>query len=534
MSCSIKRILQFNEAVNFGEIIVLDALDNIITGECMYSWSSAGVCWTNWVDYNTYKNLMRVFEGDYFLRILLFGSFSKVSINGLFTKCYSICIDSTSEFLKDFCGEEVLFQPYANLDCALLLQQQLADSIICMLGIPIFYFQTAPREDSADYTFKEFTLHDVVAVKQLKLMIQDGTMPSSNPKLNDFDFDWETDWETELSKTQFAKAFGDTSFPKNNDFIYIPMMKRMWQVNAAYDEKSEGLLWRSTTWKLSLVKYNDSTNIDNGNFDGIIDNWLTNTYDDIFGELENNEQERETQTFQTQSPTYAATNLYNIFNEDAVRKQYTKDSIDILDKFYCHRNNIIARNIYYPKSIDSTIIYQKGICGESGTIMFIIDIDNDIDIEKNILEFGNIHIKYSGENHSISVGDLSYNLDKGVYIIIYKWNRDNYTTELNIYQQKYNTDIPKYKLRPESYYFDFENPQCELVGVYNNDYNMTKQEQCKILPYPVKMSNIRYYNNVLDLKESVKESIKYTTDNSKCVFNDLARPILSGHGYAVK
>ena len=32
------------------------------------------------------------------------------------------------------------------------------------------------------------------------------------------------------------------------------MMNRMWDVNAAYDEKNEGLMWRSTTWKLQLVK----------------------------------------------------------------------------------------------------------------------------------------------------------------------------------------------------------------------------------------------------------------------------------------
>ena len=157
--------------------------------------------------------------------------------------CLNILYNSTKDFLKDFCGDPNLYQPYNNLDCALLLQQQLADSIICMFGIPIYYFRTVPREDTADYTFKEFTLRDVVAVKQLKLMIQDGQMPSSNPKLTDFDFDWETDWETELSKTQFAKAFGDNAFPKSNDFLYIPMMKRMWEVNAAYDEKNEGLMW---------------------------------------------------------------------------------------------------------------------------------------------------------------------------------------------------------------------------------------------------------------------------------------------------
>ena len=51
-----------------------------------------------------------------------------------------------------------------------------------------------------------FTEASLAAAKiSVKIMIEDGQMPSSNPKLNDFDFDWEVDWDTEISKTQFAK-----------------------------------------------------------------------------------------------------------------------------------------------------------------------------------------------------------------------------------------------------------------------------------------------------------------------------------------
>lgn len=536
MSCGIRRILQFQEAIRYQEVKVVDSLGNDITMQCQYSWSSDGVCWTNWVDYNEYKRITSNYESDFYLRVLLFGSFDRISLGGIYTKCYNICLDATLAFLQDFCGDENLFQPYNNLDCALLLQQQLADSIICMLGLPIYYFRTSPKEETADYTFKEFTLHDVVAVKQLKLMIQDGVMPSSNPKIGDFDFDWQIDWETELSKTQFAKAFGDNAFPKAKDFLYIPMMKRMWQVNAAYDEKAEGLLWRSTTWKLSLVKYNESTNIDNGDFEGIIDNWLINTYDETFGELERAEQEREVGADPISSPVFAATNLYNIFNEDAVRKQYTKNDISIIDKFYCHNNNVISRNIYNPKNQNACIVYQNGICGESGTISFIIDIDKIISADKIILNFGpiNLYIKSQKNNYILGIDNLKYELDKDVYIVIYRWNRDNFTTELNIYKQIYDKSIPIYKLRPESYHFDFENPVCELTEVYNNDFILNSPEMCKIFPWPLKMTNIKYYNRYLGKEEIIKESLKYVTKNEKCVINDLARPILSGHGYDIK
>ena len=44
----------------------------------------------------------------------------------------------------------------------------------------------------------------------------------------------------------------------------------------------------------------------------------------VTGNIENIEQERESQTTQVTLPMFAATNLYDIFMEDSVRKQYTK------------------------------------------------------------------------------------------------------------------------------------------------------------------------------------------------------------------
>lgn len=541
MNCSIKRILQIKEAIQFQPIQLFDENGLDITINSRYSWSSDGICWTSWTSYDNYINICKNIESDFYIRILLTGSFSKILLNEYETKCYSICLDNSQEFLKSFCDNENLYQPYNNLDCALLLQQQLSDSIICMFGIPIYYFKTEPKLDSVDYTFKEFSLHNVVDVKQLKLMIPDGQMPSSNPKLNDFDFDWEIDWETELSKTQFAKAFGDEAIPNSHDFIYIPMMKRMWEVNSAYDEKNEGLMWRSTTWKLALVKYNDSNSVDTNNFEGLIDDWIINKYENTFGKIEKIEQERETGYAQVETPTFSATNLFDIFMEDAVRKQYTKQDISILDKIYCHNNNVVARNIYKFRNDNGCITYQNGICGESGTIMFILETGGHLNgvLDKDIMNFGPIDIQlaYIEDKQKFMVGchELYTEIDPfSTYLVMYKWNRDNVTTELCVYKYTHKQNIPLYLLKPEMYYFDFENPICEIVGKYDNDYIIDSPTGCQIHSYPVMVTNVKLYNTYLDYHESVKESIKYTTKNENCIICDLARPINSGHGYAVK
>lgn len=538
MSCGIYRIIQLKDAIQSSNIIVFDGeVDKTL--DCQFSWSTDSVCWSGWTNYENYLHITKCIETDFYLRIRINFGLSKLIINDCLTNNYNISIDASNVFLQDFCGETNLFQPYNNLDCALQLQQQLADSIVCMFGIPIYYFKTSPKKTTGDFTFKEYVLHNVDSVKQIKLMIKDGQMPSSNPKLTEFDFDWETDWETEISKSQFAAAFGDNAIPMYGDFIYIPMMQRMWDVNAAYDEKNEGLMWRSTTWKLSLVKYSDSTAYNKNDFDEFIDNLIPNTYENTFGQYEELEQERESQTAQISSPMFAATNLYDIFMEDAIRKEYTKNDVTIIDKQYSHRANVTARNMYRFKNENGCITYQKGICGEDGTFMFIFETPGSLDnaIERDIIQFGNLRIKlnFINKKYSITCNDLTAYLETfKSYLCVIKWNRSNFTTSMELYDYKHREDIPIYKLRPEMYWFDFENPIYSEISNYNDDLCTSEPLPCQIHSYPVQLTNIKYYNKYLDNKETFTEAVKYSTSHENCIINDLARNIISGHGYAVK
>ena len=551
--CPLKRIITFKEAVVYGPVKVVDELDVDVTLECMFSWSTDGACWTSWVNYTQYMTLAKNLESDYFLRILISGGLKSVYYNNILTNCYNICFDNSNVFLKDFCEGTNLFQPYTNLDCALELQQQMADSVVCMFGIPIYYLRVTPNPESVDYTFKEWTLHNVVDIKQLKLMIPDGQMPSSNPKLTDFDFDWEVDWETELSKSQFAKAFGDTAFPKQRDLVYVPLMKRLWEVNSAYDEKNEGLLWRPTTWKLALVKYNEKTNVDKGDFSDLIDGWLVNKYDETFGEKEREEQARESGADQLSAPRFAATNLYDIYMEDAIRKEYTKNDITIQDKLYCHHNNITARNIYRFRNENGCVTYQKPICGPSGWLSFIVETPGSIpDLEeKNILEFGELKVtvRFVDDKFYLKWGPLTATLEPfSTYMVVLKWDGNNKTVDFAVYPYEHQ-DMPVYLLKPDMYWWDFEHPTAQMVGDFNKSFDVSFstmsadghynedwsiEGECQIHPWPLSMTNIKYYRGWMSDEDILKECIKYTTNHEQCVINDLARPITDGHGYAVK
>ena len=99
------------------------------------------------------------------------------------------------------------------MECALSLQQKLAETVACLFGIPCYYFKVDGVKSSEGITFKEYCLKSVTSVKQIKLMVKDGTMPSSNREFADFGLDFNTDWETEITKVMFPNAFGNDVQP---------------------------------------------------------------------------------------------------------------------------------------------------------------------------------------------------------------------------------------------------------------------------------------------------------------------------------
>lgn len=540
MNCAIKRIIQIDVPISWNPIRIIDNNGIDVSETSLYSWSTDNICWTNWTNKKTFDEIGKTLQTDIFLRILIFGGFSELQINNLVTDCYHISLYNENPFAQSFCDNENLFQPYNNLDCALQLQQQMSDSIICMFGIPCYYFKVSAKENTADYTFKEYLLHSVEDVKVLKIMVQDGEMPSSNPQMSEFDFDWENEWEVEISKTAFARAFGDTAYPKNMDFIYVPLMKRMFDVNSAYDEKNEGLMWRSTTWKLMLQKYNENTNVDTDNFEDIIDNFIVNYHEDVFTKKALVEQERQTGTNQMESPLFASTNTVNLFLEDAVRESMTvTEKNNIVAVPVNNGTMIVARNFYNFANADSTIVYQNGYCGESGTISFIISPRFETSpFERQIISVKDLIIKYnqvsSGEP-LVSFGPLSTKLEPTkIYLVICKWNRGTQTTSMEVYENKVDESIERWRIRPEMYKFDFVNKVYYSTGPYNNDYRTVETVPVIIRPYGCLFTNFKLYENYLNEEEAIKESLKYSTTNMSCVINDVARPLENGHGYVVR
>lgn len=145
------------------------------------------------------------------------------------------------------------FKPY-QVDSAVGMFKELSFYTNKMFGHEVVYFRTVPESDSGDFIFKEWTLFKNVDRKCLKVMVPKNQFPSNNPKFTEFGLDFELPFEIHLDHRYFQSIFGNGSHPRHRDFLYFPLLNRMYEVTGSYLHR--GFMMAPTYWKVSLQKYN--------------------------------------------------------------------------------------------------------------------------------------------------------------------------------------------------------------------------------------------------------------------------------------
>lgn len=535
-SCTPPQIINLTYAVNdISNIEVWNNCEAYDNETLTWSYSLDNVCWSCYLSYNEILKNTIDLDTDFYIRIKVNGLVSKVLIDGVETQNYKCSIATGFNFVS--CDGSVtsysnLYNPYLNMECALSLQQYLTDSVTCIVGIPIYYFKLSGNKGSKDLTFKEYALMDVESVKQIKLVVPDGQMPSSKPEFTDFGLDWQADWETEVSKSMFATAFGNNAQPTEGDLIYIPMMKRMWMVNEAYEEKNEALMWNATTFKLALVKYQEKGSVDLGNTEDLVNSFVKNKYEDLFGD-EENVASNETST---RNPVYKSNNLYPIYESDAVRKYITVDYIKFNDNNYIYYRGTLISDMFYSFSdTDAKIIYQKTFCGNSGSCSFIIKTYTS-DLEVSFINIGSIQLclKYSDKK---SILYLSNNENIKVelhnnetYFVYLRWSKDLKIVELSASIYTYPEGIPLYKLQPYHYIFDIDN--ClKSTGKWDIEFSQETNQEVYIEGFSGIMSNFKLFDIYVD---DVNDLLQMYPNHQHLIINDTARKLIDLNGLELR
>ena len=525
-SC-ISQILNINDYA-FNDISSLKLFDDCGNeydlSKFEFSYSLDNVCWTCYMKYDEFMNVIVDLRQDFYLRIRLSGIVSKIEIDNENFTSYSTTIDSSLTLSSDNQSSN-LYNPYINMDCALSLYQQLTEMVSNVTGIGCYYFKLAPSAKSKDITFKEYTLMDVSAVKQVKLIIADNQMPSSKPEFSDWGLDFSTDWEVELSKSSFATAFGNTAKPMEGDLVYIPMMKRMWMVNGAWEEKKDVFMWTSTTFKLTLVKYQEKDSVDLGESEALVNSFVKNKYEDLFGDNTSNNAEFES----VNNDNGYIGKLYNIYEADAIRKALNIDQMEINENSLYHKGTLISdmQYVFNGLSMCKQIEYQYKFCGDNGSMAFIFTSQPNI-IKYDFIVIGNLVIKISQKENKVvlynenSQAKLVLENNK-TYFVYLRWSKQLNIVEFGAAQYTYNESIPLYKLQPSQYYFDFDN-SIKSIKKYNIEMAVAEKSQITINNFKGTFTNFKIFNSYVN---ELTELLQMYPTHNNLIVNDTARKIVS-------
>ena len=173
------------------------------------------------------------------------------------------------------------FRPY-EVGSAVGMFQELSYYTNQLYGHQVVYFRTLPELDSADYVFKEWTLYKNVDRKCIKVLVPKNAFPSNAPKYTEFGMDFQLPFEIHLDHRYFQSIFGANSEPRKRDFLYFPLINRMFEIQGSYLHR--GFMMSPTFWKIQLKKFNP--NIDmllKDETRHFLDNVITNS-EQLFGD----------------------------------------------------------------------------------------------------------------------------------------------------------------------------------------------------------------------------------------------------------
>lgn len=534
------QVAQLSLAVNsISDLKVLGCNSSPYSEDCLQvSWSFDGVNWSCFASWEDAEKVLVDTKSDFYVKVKVSGVITDVTDDGE-------SVDYTTSIAQGLqlpsCGSsQNAYNPYSGLTSAIALQQSLSDSVACMIGIPIYYFKLKPDSNSKDITFKEYTLMNVEDVKQIKLIVNDGQMPSSKPEFSDFGLDWQTDWDTEISKTMFATAFGNTAQPMEGDLIYVPMQKRMWMVNEAYEEKNGSLMWVNTTFKVSLVKYQEKGSVDLGDMQDTVDALVQTKYEDLFGDQEGLDSGVEG----TESPSYSPNTMYPVYESDSTRKYVTSEGTSFVDCQLWQRGTMVSDRCYKfdPSALarlDNKIVYQRKYCGEEGSSSIILGLNGMYDYDSEVMKIGSITVRVKMTDRRIKVSidncqGCSVYLPKqdasitdNHYFIWVRWSKKRDMTELGVAEYTYPSSIPLYKLQSAHYRFDTDNPVAHKVCKYDIEMIVDKKEEVIVSGLPGTLTNFKLFDVYVD---NLGELLQQYPTSQHLLVNDTCRKIIDLQG----
>jgi hypothetical protein len=356
-----------------------------------FRWSQTGGSFSEFAELNKTSNIGDLFNLDFNGSLPLYldlkaevsalsggNALSLISITyttetteGIVEACPNFCVECLDPFAMDGCANIIveecndnLFNPY-NLSKSTKFIKQISGLVNNIFGHEVNYFRTEPDMRTEDVTLMEYSLHNVVDNQTIKILVPGNEFPEESITFDIFGMDF-ADFEIHITQEEFDRAFGErdsdgnlikSRYPRSKDYMYIPIINRMYEVHtiALADEFNK----TNSYWRVMLKKYQERTSVSKNEFDAATD-VLTTGVEEIFGERQREEQEKDTnpQQFKTVISAY----------KDGIRKFYNK-ALEIIDFDLKNRWTVVSKNYYDLTKIaenEIAIEYEENSSLETG------------------------------------------------------------------------------------------------------------------------------------------------------------------------
>lgn len=309
------------------------------------------------------------------------------------------CSDEKCESI--IVNRDPTFRPY-EVNSAIGIYQDMSYFTNQLYGHLVVYFRTLPESDSGDYIFKEWTLYKNVDRKCIKVMVPKNVFPSNAPKYQEFGLDFQVPFEIHLDHRYFQSIFGADSEPRKRDFLYFPLLNRMFEIQGSYLHR--GFMMTPTFWKIQLKKYNPN-----------IDMLLK---DETRHFLENVIQSAETLFEEDVNATTADSTMPNQYSTisttfDASRKSIHPD-VRIRPLTYTYNFANLIENYYDLSTIPlSELAYE--VFDESPLLSTSMVVENLSSLNEKVIQKNDVVLAYQGSgiysawrNGALTAGDKNY------------------------------------------------------------------------------------------------------------------------------
>lgn len=268
--------------------------------------------------------------------------------DGQIESCPQFCVECTDPFAFDGCANiEVecdtnLFNPY-NLNKSVNVYKQLVGLTSDIFGHSVQYFRTEADARTKDVTLMEYSLFNVVDKKDLKILVPDNEFPEEAATFDIFGMEF-AEFEIHIVAEEFEKVFGKGKKPRSKDYMYIPLINRMYEVSSL--SLADEFNHTSSYWRVKLVKYQDRSAVLKNEFEVATDTLFTGV-EEVFGEEQKAEQEKATnpQQFQTVTTAY----------RDGIRG-FIDQSLSIVDYDLKNRWTVVSKNYYDLAKVKENVV----------------------------------------------------------------------------------------------------------------------------------------------------------------------------------